>query len=158
MIALWIFLGVWIAFPLGTWLYIGILYAAGDIKYSRWEFWWAARFSLVSQKSWYAKKWERWKGVGLWLVMILKDRDLTGSQLGRVIRHEGRHSYIWFFLGGWGYVLYVLESVRIFLFCPNKHTHIDNRFEIDARRYAGQRVEIPRSDWPDGPDDRVPWF
>jgi len=158
MIVLWIFLGVWLALPVGSWVYILILKLAGDIEFVRWEYWWASRWSLISQHSWYAKKWARWKGVGLWLAMIINDRDLIGSRLATCIRHEGRHSYIWFFLGGWGYVAYVAHSVFIFFFRPDQHTHIHNWFEIDARKFAGQRVEIPRSQWKDGPDDRVPWF
>jgi hypothetical protein len=39
-----------------------------------------------------------------------------------------------------------------------QHIYFDNWFERRARKTAGQLVDIPRSMWPDGPDDYNPWL
>jgi len=54
--------------------------------------------------------------------------------------------------------VYVIESVRIYFFEEDKHSYYDNKFEIEARRAAGQQVVIPRSEWAYGPKDRWIWW
>jgi len=72
--------------------------------------------------------------------------------------HERRHCMQNYVFGILFFPVYIFESLRIYLFRPEQHAYLDNRFERDAREYAGQPVNIPRSQWPDGEEDRVPWF
>lgn len=70
------------------------------------------------------------------------------------IRHEDAHVSQNYVLGILFYPLYFLCSIFIFCFLWNKHSYLDNPFERHARRLAGQRVDIPREEWPKGPHDR----
>jgi hypothetical protein len=85
--------------------------------------------------------------------------DLGDPQVNiRGFRHERRHCMQNYVFGILFFLAYIFESLRLYLFCKDKHAYLDNRFELDAREYAGQPVHIPRSQWPDGPDDRNPWW
>ena len=72
--------------------------------------------------------------------------------------HELRHVVQNYVLGVFFFPLYILFSAFIWLFLKDKHAHIDNPFERDARKKAGQPVEIPREQWYEGPNDRNPWW
>jgi len=75
----------------------------------------------------------------------------------KYLKHETRHVYQNYVLGILFYPVYLLIVAFIYLFLKDKHTHHDHPLERDARKYAGERVDIPRDDWVDGPNDRFPW-
>lgn len=84
--------------------------------------------------------------------------DTNNTRWWRTVAHECRHSlqYYW-----WGILFlpaYILASIFIFLFIPSKHSYYDNPFERDAREAAGQPVNIHKSSWSDGPNDRWAWW
>ena len=85
-------------------------------------------------------------------------RDLDSARHGRTLKHESKHCHQAYVLGIFFYPVYILESLRIFFFIPEKHSYYDNWFERMAREYAGQEVNIPKSWWRDGPNDRWAWW
>jgi hypothetical protein len=112
--------------------------------------------SRMSEKSW------RGLTVGPFIVLnsirFGTDVKLSASAIDRTIRHEYRHVQQQCWLGILMPVLYVLFSCAIWLWWHARHAYYSNPFERDARRYAGQNVEIDSSRWPDGPRDRWPWW
>ncbi len=56
------------------------------------------------------------------------------------------------------YLIYIGDSIFIFVFIKDKHSYIDNHLERNARSAAGQKVDIPRNEWIHGPYDRWPWW
>jgi hypothetical protein len=117
-------------------------------------------FQLVNDDSWYAKLWRDWYGwSGPWVILI---KDLPGPEDGRCVSrtlsHEYRHWVQQMILGLLFYLVYILNSIYVWLFCKDKHAYLDNFFERDARKVAGQHVDIPRGMWPHGSRDRWPWW
>jgi hypothetical protein len=76
---------------------------------------------------------------------------------GRSVPHEERHVWQQMIFGILAPILYVLASIFIFFFRKALHSYYDNPFEVDARRFAGQRIKIPRDAWAD-PQDRWAWW
>ena len=74
------------------------------------------------------------------------------------MRHEIHHCKQHYRWGIFFFPVYILECLFIWLFMKDKHPYLDNHFERAARKAAGQLVNIPREQWPDGKDDRNPWF
>jgi hypothetical protein len=131
-----------------------------DIRFVGWEGFGIARFVLVSQNSWYARLWRDWAGFSAPCAII--HRDYIGHYLDRTIVHERRHCIQQFWFGPFFYPAYLLCTAALWVYGHAKdadvHAYLDNPFERDARRAAGQPVRIPRSDWPHGRDDRLPWW
>jgi hypothetical protein len=121
-----------------------------------------AKFALANKgvEPWHAKLWKDWGGVGCYGFMCYKDRDdtLDDAWVARTIVHEGAHCWQFLILGLLQPVLYLGHSVFILIFQKSKHPYLDNWFERAARKKAGQRVDIPRTEWPQGPRDRWPWW
>jgi len=134
-----------------------------DIKFMGWKkvsFIPIAAWKLISKKSWYAKLWNAWKGTGLFMNIIYEDDPGTRDDafVLKTIIHETRHSWQWVVLGGSFVIVYFGDCGFIYLFQQNKHPYLDNILERDARRAAKERVDIPREQWIDGPNDRWPWW
>jgi hypothetical protein len=124
----------------------------------------ALRWRLVSKRSWYAKAWQDWYGVGLFCQIIHRDEADTDDDayVAETIHHEMRHVLQWVILGLLFPVLYVLHFAWLLVVeslkaAPERHPYLDNWFERDARRAAGQVVDVARGHWPHGPDDLNPW-
>ena len=103
----------------------------------------------------FKKMWQRWSGLATFAVSWMRWDVGKKSQTER---HENRHNLQFFILGLLGYVAYVAHTAFIFFFQKDKHSYLDNWFERDARRAAGQKVDIPRGEWNWGPNDRFPWL
>lgn len=111
----------------------------------------------------YDKMWKKWAGWAGPCVYIYKDlKDKRKNLITR--EHELVHNDQYMRWGIFHTPMYLLFSGWILLSNlwkkqeDRKHAHLDNPFEIDARRGAGQRIEIPQEEWPDGPKDYNPWF
>lgn len=121
-----------------------------------------AKFALATQdvEPWHAKLWKDWGGIGCYGFMCFKDAEGTWDDawLARTLVHEGTHCWQWAFLGLMQPILYILFSAFIWAFLKNKHAYLDNPFERQARRRAGQQVDIPKEKWSWGPNDRWPWW
>lgn len=100
---------------------------------------------------------EKWFGFTVGNNIVIIDQD-DSEVTRRCLLHERRHAMQQYCWGILFFPVYILESLRIFIFCKDEHSYLDNFFEIDARKYAGQMVEIPRHLWPDGEKDRWPWW
>lgn len=111
----------------------------------------ALRANVVPGK-WLANKMASggWRGFAVGAVIFIGE-DCTD----RTLVHEERHVLQQMVFGVFQPILYVLISLFIYAFVWNKHSYYDNLFERDARKAAGQRVDIPKSYWK---GDRWIWW
>lgn len=80
------------------------------------------------------------------------------EKMQKQMAHEKGHVTQYFIFGVLFFPLYFLFTGVLWLFFRKRHAYLDNPFERWARRVAGQPVDIPRGEWPDGPNDRFPWW
>ncbi len=97
-----------------------------------------------------------WVGFSCGGNIFVKDYDL--ERWRRTILHETKHCYQQYAWGIFFPLLYILDSVIIWFFIKEQHSYYDNGFEKQAREYAGQLVEVPKSQWASGPRDRWAWW
>jgi hypothetical protein len=145
--------------PLLTWLYpLGMMFLFKDYTFEGFAgpF---ARFKLATKdvEPWHAKMWRGWGGIGSYGFMCYIEHSDPAS-LARVIVHEGTHCWQFVILGLLQPILYIANVLFIYFFLRKKHPYLDCWFERQARRRAGQQVDIPPAQWPDGPGDRWPWW
>lgn len=75
------------------------------------------------------------------------------------LKHEEKGHVIQQYIFGVLFIpLYALFTGFIWLFLRSKHSYLDNPFERWARRVAGQKINIPKEEWPNGPNDRFPFW
>lgn len=144
------------------WLfYLFPLMLSGNIRFSGWEGFGIARFVLVGRSGWYWRLWRGWVGFGGPCCLIHKPMS-DGPVLRRTIAHERRHCLQHFVFGPFFFPAYLLCSAAIWVYGTvtdaDVHAYLDNPFELDARKAAGQPVTIPRDHWPHGRNDRLPWW
>ena len=96
---------------------------------------------------------DNWFGFVLGNNVIVVDDD-PYEQFAQFIMHENVHVAQNYVFGIFFYPAYFIVSTFIFCFLWEKHAYLDNPFERQARKLAGQRVDIPREEWPQGPHDR----
>jgi hypothetical protein len=141
-----------------AWLfYILPLLVFGQIRFQRFRWPGVAQFVLVAESGWYARKWQRWTGSSGPGFLIYRPIE-SERVLRRMFIHEIRHNMQQLVFGPLFYPAYAMASAAIWLLCEDYHAYLDNPFERDARRAAGQPVDIPRRHWPHGPNDRNPWW
>ena len=118
------------------------------------------KFRLTREETWYSEKWRDWYGWSGPCVILYRDELSIHDDkwVGLTLKHEGRHCEQQTWLGAFFYLAYGLNCLYIYLAKKDKHVYHDNWFEKDARRAAGQKVEITRDEWMHGPKDRIPWF
>lgn len=89
---------------------------------------------------WLNDVWSRWAGHTVGNVVVV--RYPVDTDKGRVtLRHEQEHVHQGMVLGIFLPILYGLAYVGL-RFCRYSHPYYDNPFEIDARRAAGQIVDV----------------
>jgi hypothetical protein len=113
----------------------------------------------LKNEGWFCKKAfgaRGWGGFSCGNNIVVVDSDT--ARWKRSVKHERRHCYQQYIFGIIFPVLYLLNSLFIYVFYPDEHIYLHNTFEVDARRAAGQLIDIPRAKWPDGPNDRNPWW
>lgn len=104
---------------------------------------------------WYFKKrFEKrgFLGFGFGNTILIKDCDF--DRYDRTLIHEITHVFQCYRYGVIFPLAYIIECGIIYFFKPEKHSYYDNRFEIEARKSAGQDIEIPKEKWLQGPKDR----
>lgn len=139
------------------WLFLGLLTLFGQIDCINLYPDLSVVWDLKNTGFFYKKMVRRWFGFVIGCNIVVVDLDDSDKNV-RCFMHERRHvlqQYCW---GVFFFIAYVFESLRIFLFCKEDHAYLDNRFEIDARKYAGQKIKVPKSEWFDGPEDKWPWW
>lgn len=99
-------------------------------------------WQLVPEKApaWLDKAWLRWGGHTIGNVVVVK-HDLTTDRGKLILRHEQEHVHQCMVLGVFQPILYALAYIGL-MFCRYSHPYYDNPFEIDARRAAGQVVDV----------------
>lgn len=88
---------------------------------------------------WLAKQWTRWAGHATGQVVVLK---YPPADKTTVLRHEQKHVDQMMRLGIFWPIFYYGIQLGIYLGCPGSDSYYDNPFEIDARRAAGQVVDV----------------
>lgn len=99
-------------------------------------------WQLDEKKSpdWLKKRWQRWSGHTIGNIVVL--RYAPDTDRGRVtLRHEQEHVHQCMVLGVFQPVLYGITYVALKC-CRHAHPYYDNPFEVDARRAAGQVVDV----------------
>lgn len=152
----------WIALILGNvWalpntvfsaFYLFAMFVAGQIGFGRFTDW--AIALTVKPGSFVHRKMESggWAGWSSGVFIILRN-DYSNNQ--RTIAHEERHVLQQMVFGVFQPIVYFLASIFIFAFMSNRHSYYDNPFERDARKAAGQQVDIPKEVWK---GDRWSWW
>jgi hypothetical protein len=124
---------------------IGLLYATAcwALGWYKWEgihgdglVW-----SVSTEKSpgWLLKLWMNWNGHAIGNAVVLRH---TPEEIPVTLVHELKHVDQVMRLGIFHPVIYGLNMAAIKLGCPGSHPYYDNIFEIDARRHAGQPVDV----------------
>ena len=134
---------------------------------------------LNFMEPWHVKWWRGWGGVGLYWFMCYRDRVVSSDDawVKQTIVHEGVHCWQWAILGLLFPISYLLHMLwilvtqrflsiagwRTYQFptedgWPFRHPYLDCWAERMARKRAGQQVDIPPQDWPQGKNDLWPWW
>ena len=143
-----------------SWAYATAGYLQGDLVHTG-RYGPFVKFRLAYKMSpFHSRLWRDWGGVGLFLVMIYRDEvgPEDSAEVARTVVHEGTHCWQWLWLGALFYVTYLGHMAFILIFRKDKHPYLDCWAERMARRRAGQLVDVPKEQWPDGPTDRWPWW
>lgn len=91
--------------------------------------------------AWLNQRWAAWGGHTIGNVVVV--RFNVDTDRGRVtLRHEQEHCLQCMRLGIFWPVLYFLSYLAIRLGCPKSDPYYSNVFEVDARRAAGQLVDV----------------
>jgi hypothetical protein len=90
--------------------------------------------------SWLKAAWRHWAGHAIGNVVVLNSgTDTVHGQL--CLRHEQEHVHQCMVLGPLLPVFYFTAYLGL-KFCSHAHPYYDNPFEIDARRAAGQVIDV----------------
>lgn len=89
--------------------------------------------------SWLSSYWMRWSGHAAGQVVILKHPPDVKSI---TLKHEQKHVDQALRLGIFWPIFYYGSGLAIRFGCPGSDHYYDNPLEIDARRHAGQVVDV----------------
>jgi len=112
---------------------------------------------LIQENSFLHKISKGWFGCTLGNNLVLVE-DTYEIGKGSKFLHEKIHLKQYYIFGVFFLLVYICNSAWLYCFNKDKHCYYDNFLEVWARKEAGQKVEIPKSEWKDGPNDRNPWF
>lgn len=135
------------------------MYKKGTFEGVWWD-WdgWCWHWDVNRNSNFYKESMKGWWGFVIGSNIVYVDYFPKEKRYKTHIKHEKKHvwqNYTWniFF-----YPAYITCSIYIYCFQWNKHAYLDNPFEIAARKAAGQKINIPITEWTKGPNDRWPWF
>ena len=89
---------------------------------------------------WFLKLWSGWAGHTVGNVVVLKTDPSMNK--GLILTHEQKHVDQCMRLGIFQPIMYGLSMAVIKLGCSGSDPYYDNPFEIDARRHAGQLIDV----------------
>ena len=89
--------------------------------------------------TWLMKAWDRWSGHTIGQVVVMK---YAPSEKPIVLRHEQQHVMQCMRLGVFQPIMYALIWMSIKAGCPASDAYYDCSFEVDARRAAGQVIDV----------------
>lgn len=90
---------------------------------------------------WLMNRWSRWGGHAVGNVVVVK-YDLESNNGKTTLTHELEHVYQCMVLGIFQPIFYGLIWLIIKVGCKECHPYFSHPFEIDARRAAGQLVDV----------------
>lgn len=149
---------IWLPFTLLFYLfYIGPCLIMKQLYWDGWADFLIPKFVVKEETAaaWFLSLWGGWWGHAL-PTFIVTRHDTDDPRFKRTLVHECRHVWQLFVFWIFQPIIYVLHTLYLYLF-TNRHAYYDNCFERDARRAAGQQVDIPPEQWRD-PKDRWPWW
>ena len=123
----------------------GLTYAGlfGALKWYRWHGVEGNALVWVMDEdkapSWLLGLWKKWAGHAIGNVVVLTKSPVDNKT---TLVHEQRHVLQCMRLGVFQPLIYGLSMLAIKLGCPNSDPYYDCPFEIDARRAAGQVVDV----------------
>lgn len=85
------------------------------------------------------RMWMGWGGHAVGNVVVINENAIMNA---RILVHEQKHVDQMMRLGIFQPIIYGLCYVGIKLGCPGSSPYYDNPFEVDARRHAGQIVDV----------------
>ena len=88
---------------------------------------------------WLNKLWNRWAGHAIGNVVVLNQPYIHDNT---TLIHELKHVDQVMRLGVFQPIMYGLNLLAIRIGCPGSDPYYSNPFEIDARRAAGQTIDI----------------
>jgi len=89
---------------------------------------------------WLLSLWRKWEGHAIGQVVVLK-RD-PAMVTDTILKHELEHVHQCMVLGLLQPVIYAISLFALWVACPMSDPYYDNPFEIDARRKAGQLIDV----------------
>lgn len=90
--------------------------------------------------TWLNDAWKHWGGHAIGNVVVMK-YDPDGDRGRITLRHEQEHVRQCMVLGIFQPIVYAASYLAL-MTCRHAHPYYDNPFEIDARRAAGQIVDV----------------
>lgn len=135
------YIGFFLAAPI---TFIGLIYALLFASLG-WYKWYAvngdALVWLTCEKmpKWLTDMWAHWGGQAIGNVVVLKYRPEDKPML---MTHEARHVEQCMRIGLLQPLAYGLMYLAVKYGCPGSDPYYDCSFEIDARRHAGQIVDV----------------
>lgn len=97
-------------------------------------------FNTKKMPNFLVKLWKGWAGHTVGHVVVLA--PMPELQRNITLRHEQEHVSQMMRFGIFQPIFYLMIMGVIKLCCKNAHYYLDNPFEIDARRAAGQRIDM----------------
>ena len=132
---------VW-SFPV---TFFGLAYASA-FQLARWYKWHGIKGDALvwcvdgdRSPQWLLKLWQGWAGHTIGNVVVLKK---TPEQSPVILVHEQKHVDQCMRLGVFQPILYGLNLAAIKIGCAGSDPYYSNPFEIDARRAAGQLIDV----------------
>lgn len=89
---------------------------------------------------WLNKAWSRWGGQAIGNIVVLK-YDVATDRGRVVLRHEQEHVHQCMVLGVFQPIVYGILYL-VLMTSRHAHPYYDHPFEIDARRAAGQVIDV----------------
>lgn len=130
----------WIGCFIISWLAVlWLWFVSKDIKFEGWVTWRSiikiARFRLISKHSWYAKLWDKWYGLSLFLIIVHRDEvgDHDDMFVEQMLIHELQHIIQLLSLGCLFWIIYVVHSAYLKVM-TSKDPYKYNLFEVAAVR------------------------
>lgn len=125
--------------------FFGLLYAA-----SFWKLGWYKWHGVVGDglvwvldideaPSWLVGLWRDWAGHAIGNVVVLGGQRYTTDH---TLTHELKHVDQVMRLGVFQPIVYGANMLAIKVGCPGSDPYLDNCFEVDARRAAGQVIDV----------------
>lgn len=115
-------------------------------------------WDVDNRSKFYKKAMDGWYGFVLGANVCVVDTPQEVEDTIRHFKHEKAHVVQYFIFGPLFFPVYLAHTGYLWIFCKDKHSYLDNFLERWARKVAGQKVNIPRDEWPDGPNDSWVWW